>query len=906
MWLNRVPTCSHCSSYRTYKSLAPQLKDREAFHSDAPRKYLCQTVWTETVPKKSIATSSILEEAPPDSPSPPPEKHRRKKIRLTVTPKRATSPVVLAEVITPSTTTPRQNRNMFMHEAYTTEIKSLKTTVLDLKTSNAELEKRGLKLHGMWTELTTKNGELKEKNSQLQENNSQLKLQLALCEVKIFDLRTQAVKTPNDFSFTLKGYIESVKNSHPKGTWRSTIYHSVVSEIWESLGADDNIRPFIADKCREYLMPINPFQSPEEVLRIMDLNGAVLNLGGIRLLREVEVKDVNGSVVESGTNWMTSSYQIRKAQTILETAAQLEIPFRMLDDPPFAEDLQDVFEIDDDSLEALDGIQFNFRKLLWYILKLYKLDEILDDPSEGPVLLAITLDGADLSRNYTHVTCGIKIVDPRAIDPLSGLPIGIQGSRAVQSRDLCHAFQIVLAKDSSDLYEKRFKTFFNFFKKVTGEGFHGYGADQFCISSPQDVSSFWKCLKRGGACKRDKAFCAWCACQSRDCYLPRVRKCQQCLTNDRPHCYHWEVGDASTLERLKDDFTVLARRFPFLQEEGGPSALLDKLSLHLRDSQADKAVDISNIDFEPPSNLEKKRFSSSLNIDLALLKLSTIGNLELRRARLRSAIEVLLQMKEVECQIGAAAYAGAWILIDQAIPCILHCENRCGEKILKMLLLEGWNYRDGDNQAREKLLRDVTSLVNTNILGTRNRPANWRIVTAETSDGKKTLGDQSMPNRHVRKFIDKIDLLADLIIVDEERLLLWKDAVSDWSKVMVKARQREDFSDEDIDEFSDLCDRFFEKWIGLNKRDGLTNYFHMVGAGHLTYYLRKYRNLYRYSQQGWESLNAMIKQMFFRRTQRGGNGGKKDEINSKTKPLGRWIQRRLVFMTGNYKKYFRK
>ena len=100
-------------------------------------------------------------------------------------------------------------------------------------------------------------------------------------------------------------------------------------------------------------------------------------------------------------------------------------------------------------------------------------------------------------------------------------------------------------------------------------------------------------------------------------------------------------------------------------------------------------------------------------------------------------------MKEVECQIGAAAYAGAWILIDQAIPCILHCENRCGEKILKMLLLEGWNFRDGDNPAREKLLRDVTSLVNTNILGTRNRPANWRIVTAETSDGKKMLGDQS-------------------------------------------------------------------------------------------------------------------------------------------------------------------
>jgi hypothetical protein len=81
-------------------------------------------------------------------------------------------------------------------------------------------------------------------------------------------------------------------------------------------------------------------------------------------------------------------------------------------------------------------------------------------------------------------------------------------------------------------------------------------------------------------------------------------------------------------------------------------------------------------------------------------------------------------MKEVEYQIGAAAYIGAWILVDhQAISCILHCENHCSKKSLKLLLaLEGWNQCDGDNPARENLLRDVTTLVNTNILGTRNCP----------------------------------------------------------------------------------------------------------------------------------------------------------------------------------------
>ena len=194
---------------------------------------------------------------------------------------------------------------------------------------------------------------------------------------------------------------------------------------------------------------------------------------------------------------MTSSYQIRKAQTILEDAAAVENPFCMLEDPPFHEEWENIAD-DQEELEALDGIQFNFPKMLWYIIKLYKLDEVLDNPWEGPVQMAITLEGAGLSRNYTHVTCGVKVMDPRAIDPESGLPIGITGSRAVQSRDLCHPFQIVLSKDTGELYEKRFKQFFNYFKKVSAEGFHDYGPERFLISSPQDVSSFWKCLKRGG------------------------------------------------------------------------------------------------------------------------------------------------------------------------------------------------------------------------------------------------------------------------------------------------------------------------------------------------------------------------------------------------------------------------
>jgi hypothetical protein len=733
-------------------------------------------------------------------------------------------------------------------------------------------------------------------------------VKLATAERTIFDLRK-----PTDLSADamFMAYIAKVKNGFPKGTWRSTIYREIVEDLWSYLEHDDACRPYLLQKCRDTLLPFNPFLNPVELAKLMDLNGAVLNISGLHLLRAVKVEV--GVTEEEGTDWITSSYQIKKAMRHLELQADDILPFRQLDD--FSVSESDWHYWDPEAATRYgtteegiiyDGFEFDFLKKIEFILRLYKLSDIAMDDTQAPVTIAITLDGADLSRNYTHVTCGIKIVDPRSVDPRTGLPIGVDGSTAIQSRDHCHAFKFVLAKDSQQLYDDHFKAFFRFFELLESGTVIGanYAAGRITVSSPQDVSSFWKTLKRGGACKRDREFCGWCACLSKQCHLPRVRKCQKCTTRGKRHCYHWEVGDAPTLDRMKEDFETIGNTFPFLKDEGGPGPLLAKLLLHARETQADKTVDSSHINFVAISKEEKKQFSSDINTDLGVLRLSRIGSLDVRQERLSHALELLGNLEEIQLQIDAGEYAGAWILIRQAIPCVLHCENRCGEKILKMILLEGWDERDQDNYARDKMLVDVVKVVNTRILGKPKRPANWRIITTMDSENRTMLGDQSMPNRHVRKFIEQIDVITEVVILDEERRQSWNQVIGLWSNLMTQARQKEDFSDEDINRFEDMCDEFYESWIALNGQKGITNYFHMVGAGHLTYYLRHYRNLYRFSQQGWESLNAMLKQIFFRRTQRGGNGGKKDEINSKSKPIGRWLQRRMMFLSGQYRKYF--
>ena len=47
----------------------------------------------------------------------------------------------------------------------------------------------------------------------------------------------------------------------------------------------------------------------------------------------------------------------------------------------------------------------------------------------------------------------------------------------------------------------------------------------------------------------------------------------------------------------------------------------------------------------------------------------------------------------------------------------------------------------------------------------------------------------------------------------------------------------------------------FCEWLKLAGEEGVMNYIHMIGSGHIHFYLTRYRNLYKFSQQGWEQLN---------------------------------------------------
>ena len=72
---------------------------------------------------------------------------------------------------------------------------------------------------------------------------------------------------------------------------------------------------------------------------------------------------------------------------------------------------------------------------------------------------------------------------------------------------------------------------------------------------------------------------------------------------------------------------------------------------------------------------------------------------------------------------------------------------------------------------------------------------------------------------------------------------------------------------EDIEAFGDL-------WVTMLPSVNIGNYFHYMFAGHVVEMLRKWGNLSKYSNQGWEALNGYMKSAIHRISQRDGSANK--------------------------------
>lgn len=237
--------------------------------------------------------------------------------------------------------------------------------------------------------------------------------------------------------------------------------------------------------------------------------------------------------------------------------------------------------------------------------------------------------------------------------------------------------------------------------------------------------------------------------------------------------------------------------------------------------------------------------------------------------------------------------SSGFIAVETAIPCVLHGGNRLGEKVFMMILIIAWRECTTKSE-RDELIETFETFVNTGAFGTEESRAQWKLPL----DKEGNIDCVSFTAWRVHKILLILSTLAERLFVNDQssRLADWQRMLSKYTLVLSIAFRYDDFSNEDIEEFQDIVDEWYYLYVELLSVEGVSNYAHLLGAGHLYPYLKKRGNLYRFQQQGWEKKNGFLASFCNRWTRRSGAGGKYGPAHtSRIIPVMQWFQRSSVF-----------
>ena len=95
-----------------------------------------------------------------------------------------------------------------------------------------------------------------------------------------------------------------------------------------------------------------------------------------------------------------------------------------------------------------------------------------------------------------------------------------------------------------------------------------------------------------------------------------------------------------------------------------------------------------------------------------------------------------------------------------------------------------------------------------------------------------------------------------------------------YNSMMGQLRNTQTFSENQLSLLQDTIDDYCETYLEQNGNRDVTNYLHTLQSGHIRNQIRRFGNLFRYANIGFEAYIGTIRRYLQHRTQNGGNGGK--------------------------------
>jgi hypothetical protein len=296
---------------------------------------------------------------------------------------------------------------------------------------------------------------------------------------------------------------------------------------------------------------------------------------------------------------------------------------------------------------------------------------------------------------------------------------GEAAQTVIQSYENCIPVKIIIGKETKEVVYAQLKSNFDKLAKedrlseedtslVLGPGFKP-------LVSPCDADKkmHWAGLGSGGAAKVYKLPCTCCAITSDELAIPNstlcARWCQQWERDGKlvvyPNwrCYHKPMVTPERIAKIREQSETIQLQLGDLAEmmdELADQSKLDCCEDPRGVGQGNAIHDVASIHFDHTrgSETDKNTYLMSLANDLAIRNLGTTGSIQEMQDRLRKGLTMEYILREIEADIahGTISQRSALYLIINAIPCILHLENRVGLKIFTRLLRIGLdNVKEG-------------------------------------------------------------------------------------------------------------------------------------------------------------------------------------------------------------------
>jgi len=239
---------------------------------------------------------------------------------------------------------------------------------------------------------------------------------------------------------------------------------------------------------------------PAKILMQMDLAGGTLSMEGLEVLRMCETdgkRYVRNTII-------CSSADIKRCCAKVDKLAKMVVPYER------------------GHLDEANGggefIQWEPCRMMAAMINAYQLTNVAKD---RPIEVHIAIDGAMISKNWNHLTAGMKQGDNAAVCPRrKHLIYGNVDETTIQSRDHCFPYIMAMCRETKKSIEWM-RPRLEQLEALGKEGanwWEDYKPLQVVHNS--DLSLMWKYRERGGAAKVKKYCCHCCTLKSDDIVTP--------------------------------------------------------------------------------------------------------------------------------------------------------------------------------------------------------------------------------------------------------------------------------------------------------------------------------------------------------------------------------------------------